>query len=161
MSDNSMYLTAQDLMEQGMHVETPVSGFRPLGELTPGVDYYHPVGLRIKYAFTRAANKAPIPTEKPQAGYWYVLQQLPTGVWYYDLQQKKGATEAEAAASADAKSAEKTVTAAPAKAIATAAAPTMGPVASTKPKTATMVYVAAGAGVIALIGVVALILRKR
>lgn len=77
-----MFLTSRDL--SGLGAENPAG-------LVEQVDYFHPVGLRPSYAFTRAAKKAQLPTEKPPAGYWYVLQKLPTGVWYYDVQPKAGA----------------------------------------------------------------------
>jgi len=125
------------------------SGFGEI--LTPGVDYFIPVGLRIKYAFTRAANKAPIPTEKAPEGMWYVLQQLPTGVWYYDVQKKPATAAAAPAAAAPA-------AAAPAAAPAKAAAPV---VARTPAKSNTMLYVAGGIGAVAVLGVIVFALRRR
>lgn len=95
-----MFLTERDLSMGSLGIENPAG-------LVPGEDYYHPVGLRLKYTFTRAANKAPLPATKPSPGYWWVLQQLPTGIWYYDLKLKKGVTAEEAAKMAEAEEAAK------------------------------------------------------
>ena len=122
-------------------------------QLIPGVDYHHPVGLRIRYGFTRKADKAPIPTEKPPAGMWYVLARTPTGAWYYDVQKKPGAAPA-APAPAAPKAAPPAAPAAP-KVPARVAAPAEAPADNT------MLYVAGGIGAVAVLGVIIFALRKR
>lgn len=132
-----------------------VHGF---GALQPGVDYHHPAGLRFRYAFTKAANKAPIPTEKPPAGMWWVLQRLPTGVWYYDLQKKP--EEAPAATEKKADTTKPSTTTQP-----------TAPTSVIKPSTPlarrragasnVWTYAAIGAGALAVIGAAAFALSKR
>ena len=112
-----MFLTPRDL--SGLGAANPAG-------LVEQVDYFHPVGLRPSYVFTRAAKKAPLPTEKPPAGHWYVLQKLPNGIWYYDVQPKAGAAVEET----------KPAAAAPAPA---AAAPVAAPVVAPAPVSAAIV----------------------
>lgn len=87
MPNQQVYTTADDLFEVNMSPGY-VNGLGAMGELTAGVDYYHPIPLRLRYAFTKAVDKAPIPTEKADKGMWWVLTRLPTGAYFYDLQSK-------------------------------------------------------------------------
>ena len=90
MPNQQMYTTADDLFEVNMSpgYVNGLGMMGAMGELEAGVDYYHPLPLRLRYAFTKAADKAPIPTEKAATGMWWVLTRLPTGVYFYNLEDK-------------------------------------------------------------------------
>jgi hypothetical protein len=150
-----MYLEASDLIQARVPFAMPMRG---LGELKAGVDYYHPPALRVRYAFTKAADKAPIPTDPPPAGSWWVLTRLPTGVYYYNLEDKPGAPPPASPADAVTTAVAKPVADAITKAIVqpTVPAPAPEPEKSNLP-----LYIGLGVGGVVILGAVAFFATRR
>ena len=140
MSASSMFITADDLIPQGIVPQGKISSMAmaSMGEVKEGVDYHHPAGLKVRYVFTKAVDKAPIPTDAPPEGQWWVLKRLPTGVYFYELQDKPAATTTDSAATEFAKAAARALIQQPA-----AAASALAPA---PPKSNTGLYVGLGIG---------------